>query len=390
MAEPVAPQMQSTQPYPTVSIEAAGIGTTAILGVADHGPFGLHPREFVSQCDFEAAFGRQTPSSASDSGLLAAGLWQAVRGFFENGGRRLRVARLPVSHNAGDAVEQSALLDVLAQLESVNEIALLCAPGVRLVQGHERLCESLLQHCDARRDRMALLDAPRDATLASARALRDRLQSRYGALYYPWVMTPVAAEQEGSGADSAGSETARVPASAHIAGIFADHDGEPGTHKSPASMPIVGAIALGRPIDDDVYDLLGPIGINVLRVLPGRPGVWLWGGRTLSDDDWNYVAVRRYLIYLERSIARGLRSLALEPRGEALWDRVAASVAQFLHREWRSGALIGAAPEEAYSVRCDRSSMTPAEIRAGCVVVMLGVALIEPGEFVLLRIELGA
>jgi phage tail sheath protein FI len=65
-------------------------------------------------------------------------------------------------------------------------------------------------------------------------------------------------------------------------------------------------------------------------------------------------------------------------------------VAQFLHGEWRNGALIGATPEEAYTVRCDRTTMTAAEIDAGHVVVMLGVALIEPGEFIRLRIKISA
>jgi phage tail sheath protein FI len=388
MAESVGQWAHRGQPFAVVPIEGVDIGITAILGVADHGPFGLHPGEFGSARDFEAVYGVHPSSSASDNGSLAAGLRQAVRGFFENGGRRLRVVRLPALQQPGGEVDQRALIDGLAQLESMDEVALVCAPGVRLAQGHDRLCELLLGHCDARRDRMALLDAPRNATLAGARALRDQLHSRYGALYYPWVTTPDAARQESSGAEPAGSAAVPVPASAHIAGVFADHDGEPGAHKSPVSMPIVGTIALERPIDDDVYELLGPIGINILRVLSGRSGVWLWGGRTLSDDDWNYVAVRRYLIYLERSIARGLRALAFEPRSEALWDRVAAAVGQFLHGEWRSGALIGATPEEAFSVRCDHSSMTPAEIHAGRVVVMLGVALFVPGEFVLLRIEL--
>ncbi len=75
-----------------------------------------------------------------------------------------------------------------------------------------------------------------------------------------------------------------------------------------------------------------------------------------------------------------------EPHGEPLWADVRRSVEDFLHAQWRSGAFQGATPEEAYFVRCDRSTMTQADLDAGRLVCFVGVAPLRPAEFVIVEI----
>jgi hypothetical protein len=119
--------------------------------------------------------------------------------------------------------------------------------------------------------------------------------------------------------------------------------------------------------------------------------VWVWGARTLGEDrQSNFVAVRRYLLYLQRSIERGLDWVRFRPNGEPLWGEIAHAVSEFLHREWRSGALMGASAQEAYFVRCDRGSLPQAGLDTAGAVVQLGVALVEPSRYVQLRLVLQA
>lgn len=145
-------------------------------------------------------------------------------------------------------------------------------------------------------------------------------------------------------------------------------------------------MGLERHLDTANQEILNPLGVNCLRHFEGR-GFRIWGARTLSSDpEWKYVNVRRLMTYLEASLDRGLQWASFEPNGPALWVQVARAAEDFLHRLWCDGGLIGAAPDDAYFVRCDRSTMTQAGLDAGRLVGLIGVAPVQPSEFVIFRI----
>ena len=50
------------------------------------------------------------------------------------------------------------------------------------------------------------------------------------------------------------------------------------------------------------------------------------------------------------------------------------------------GALLGNKPEQAYFVRCDRSTMTQNDLDNGRLICLIGVAVVKPAEFVIFRI----
>ena len=118
------------------------------------------------------------------------------------------------------------------------------------------------------------------------------------------------------------------------------------------------------------------------RVIVGR----IPGRAAATDPQWKYVNVRRLLLYLEHSLDAGLEWTAFEPNGERLWSQVRDSVATFLTQEWQDGALMGTRPEEAFFVRCDRTTMTQNDLDNGRLVVEIGVAPVRPAEFVVFRI----
>jgi phage tail sheath protein FI len=62
------------------------------------------------------------------------------------------------------------------------------------------------------------------------------------------------------------------------------------------------------------------------------------------------------------------------------------TVSDFLTNEWRNGALMGTKPEEAFFVKCDRTTMTQSDLDNGRLVCLIGIAPIRPAEFVIIRI----
>ena len=69
------------------------------------------------------------------------------------------------------------------------------------------------------------------------------------------------------------------------------------------------------------------------------------------------------------------------PTEQAVRDAV-----DFLFNEWRNGALLGLKSEEAFFVRCDRSTMTQNDLDNGRLVCLIGVAALRPAEYVIFRI----
>ena len=112
-------------------------------------------------------------------------------------------------------------------------------------------------------------------------------------------------------------------------------------------------------------EVLNPEGINCFRFFEGR-GMRLWGARTISSDpEWKYVNLRRYFAYLERSIDLGTQWAVFEPNGERLWANVRETIKDFLFNEWSNGALLGETADKAFFVRCDRSTMSQADLDNG-------------------------
>lgn len=270
-------------------------------------------------------------------------------------------------------------------VQGLEDVSIVAAPGysARDDKTAQAIQDVLITHAEQRRAyRIAVLDAPADKTPSEMRELRGKVDSTRAALYYPWVVVdnPLA----GPGSTAPGE--IRLPPSGFMAGIYARNDVTRGVWKAPANEVVLGALRFERDVNFAEQELLNPIGVNCLRYLSGR-GYRVWGARTVSSDpEWKYVNVRRYFNYLEASIDRGTQWAVFEPNGEMLWTNIRATVSDFLFTEWKSGALLGTKPEEAFFVRCDRTTMTQNDLDNGRLICLIGVAVVKPAEFVIFRI----
>jgi phage tail sheath protein FI len=276
----------------------------------------------------------------------------------------------------------------LSSFEAIDEITMVAVPD--LMSAHQRGLLSdddvkgvqlaMIAHCELMSDRVAILDPP--PGLNAQQLIRWRsdfagYDSKYATLYWPWVQTM----------DPTQGAKVTLPPSGHVAGVWARSDQARGVHKAPANEVVRGAIALQTAITKGEQELLNPLGVNCLRSFPAQ-GIRIWGARTLSSDpEWRYLNVRRLFNFIEESILAGTNWVVFEPNDHYLWESVQRVVGAFLQQVWRSGALMGRTPEEAFFVKCDAENNPPESRDEGNLVVEIGVAPVKPAEFVIFRIS---
>jgi phage tail sheath protein FI len=182
-----------------------------------------------------------------------------------------------------------------------------------------------------------------------------------------------------------------IPPSGAIAGVYARVDQEVGVHKAPANTDIRGVLGLEVRLSDRQQGPLNLKGVDVLRIFPGTAQVIVWGARTTGDpnvNDWIYVNVRRLMIYIEQSIEQGIRWAVFEPNGLPLWQKLKREINEFLTRVWHDGGLFGATADKAFYVRIDEALNPPSTRALGRLYIEIGVAVVRPAEFIIVRIGL--
>jgi phage tail sheath protein FI len=183
-----------------------------------------------------------------------------------------------------------------------------------------------------------------------------------------------------------------VPPSGTIAGIYCFVDKTRGVWKAPANVSLSGITGLTQRIDnEDQEDLNVDVNagksINAIRAFAGR-GIIVWGARTLAgnDNEWRYIPVRRFFNMVEESAKKSTNWAVFEPNDAGLWTKIKAMLENYLTLKWRDGALAGAKPDEAFFVNVGLGiTMTPQDILEGRLIVDIGMAVVRPAEFIVLR-----
>jgi uncharacterized protein len=408
-------------------IQPVGLSIAAFLGIAPNA------NAYVNQAVPVDSLSKFTklfiPQDAPFSNVFSL----AVKGFFDNGGQQCYIVNLGPDGNLAGTDSPRTGIKVL---EEIDEISIVAAPGLT----GPAVFDALLTHCATCRYRMPILDYPVEvgsnlelikkvATLPAPDAQRalppaggkTSSKSRGDSGDGDLAKTTSADLAKNGSADSknangepepngyrppnsklgrgtvyfpslrvsdpyAPNQYPLIPPSGHMAGIWSRTDTLRGVQKAPANETVYGALGLGYGLTDAEQAQLNPLGINCIRRFEG--GIMVWGARTIADgsSDMRYLNVRRLMDMLEKSILKSTSWIVFEPNTESLWKRVRHSVSDFLMRVWRDGALMGATPEEAFFVKCDRETNPPEEVDAGVLTILVGVAPVKPAEFVVFRI----
>ncbi len=182
-----------------------------------------------------------------------------------------------------------------------------------------------------------------------------------------------------------------LPPSSAMAGIYARVDGNTGVWKAPANVGvnyvIEPTVNISHEEQADMNVTTTGKSVNAIRTFTGK-GTLVWGARTLAgnDNEWRYISVRRFFNMVEESVNKASEQFVFEPNSANTWVRVRAMIENFLILQWKAGALVGAKANEAFYVRIGLGqTMTSEDILNGNMIIEIGMAVVRPAEFIILR-----
>lgn len=363
-------------------------------------------------------------------------LHYSMQQFFANGGGPCWIISVGNYTTAGNTVSEQALLEGLAAAAKQTGITLLLLPdavNIDTPAAYYNVVKAAIDQSAALQDRFTLVDVyhepvngadwHKDIALLRSSLNSNDTQLKYGAAYFPAIFTPLhfnytvngaedeslikieggpagastlAALKQISNAQYAAAKNALksipmlLPVCQAIAGIYAMVDNTRGVWKAPANVSLNNTLqplyAISSTEQDDLNISIDGKSVNAVRTFSGK-GTLVWGARTLdgNNNDWRYVPVKRYCIMVEQSVKLALQAFAFEPNDANTWVTVKAMIENFLVMQWRSGALMGSKPAEAFSVGIGLGqTMTALDILEGRMIIQIRLAITRPAEFIIL------
>ncbi len=274
---------------------------------------------------------------------------------------RVRELRAPASDDAGFAAWTEALFRLAAEVERPRP-----GGGLREVQ----VVAAIPRPADDRVAGDLLRYLVHDTPIGLATSLEARgISTAFLQLVYPWLTTTGASRLPG------GVE----PPDGTLCGALAANALERGTYRSAGGRRLVEITDTaprlpGRDLADpsDPGTLAGRV--TLIGRTPG--GVEVLSDVTTSNDPTFRLAHDNRLM---SALVRALRvlgeSLTFEVSNEATWAELRARATEVLREFWRAGALRGAAERDAFSVRCDRTTMTQDDLDGGRAIAEVVVSL---------------
>ena len=280
----------------------------------------------------------------------------------------------------------------LHALDQIQELSLVLVPGRATPAVHN----AMVRYCEVYRDgsAFAVLDPPANqsatdivtyvATTASLESL-----SEFAAIYWPRVKV-LNPQKSVFGS----SDQLVVPPSGIVAGVYSRIDSaRPGGVYDPPAGIDAGRMfgVLGFETDEVLEerkrDVVYPHRINPLTTGPGLPR-YIDGSRTLKGDgNFPYVAERRGVIFIERSLKQGLEFARHKNNTEGLRAQVRRTITVFLLAQMNNGAFRSREPAKAFFVDVSEQLNTPTVVFAGKLIARVGLATNKPAEFIILRIS---
>lgn len=185
-----------------------------------------------------------------------------------------------------------------------------------------------------------------------------------------------------------------LSSSAAVAGIYTTVDSSKGVWSAPADVAIACALSPSVPLSDLQQDALNMDqatgkSINAIRAFVGQ-GTLVWGCRTLdgNSEDWRYINIRRFMIYLEQSIKQAANAYAFEPNTTATWTALQGKLEAFMTNLWKEGGLLGTTAAEAFDVEIGLgTTMTAQDILDGFMKITVKVAVTHPAEYLVITFQ---
>ncbi len=185
-----------------------------------------------------------------------------------------------------------------------------------------------------------------------------------------------------------------LPPSGAVAGAIVRNDIDRNVWKAPANLSLSYVKGPEIAITDSFQQQLNADprsgkSVNAIRLFSGK-GPLIWGARTLAgnDNEWRYLSVVRFFLMVEESINTALQSFAASPNDANTWITIKKMIENYLLSFYQSGALSGQRQEEAFFVKVGLgTTMTANDIQNGDLYIEIGMAVVRPAEFIVVKIH---
>lgn len=198
----------------------------------------------------------------------------------------------------------------------------------------------------------------------------DGTASAFVQLGWPWLRTQASDDLPES----------LEPPDGVLAGLVAAGAVQRGAFRSVAgdfSIARLRDVVDGQPLPSWEFGADGPTAqlARHLCVFAPVPEGWaLQSDVTTSPGDaWRFGGASRLMGTIVRAARAAGDNVAFDPNGPVLWARLRSTLENMLMGFWHEGAFAGASSAQAFSVRCDRSTMTQADLDAGRLIVEISV-----------------
>jgi hypothetical protein len=188
---------------------------------------------------------------------------------------------------------------------------------------------------------------------------------------WPWLRTRAAGSDLPEGLE---------PPDGVLAGLIAQGAVALGTFRSVAgdrSLPLLRDVGGAEPVPSWGLGDGSPAGRLAQRICVFAPTAEGWALQSdvsaSAQDPWRFGGASRLLGAILRAARTAGNAAAFEPSGPRVWAQLRSTIEDLLAGFWREGAFGGETMADAFSVRCDRSTMTQNDLDAGRLIVIVQV-----------------
>ena len=263
-------------------------------------------------------------------------------------------------------------------LDLVEEPLNVCVPDFA---GSAFVQEDLIEFCDARQDRFAILSFANGTTVPQAVQyvlVTTSFDTKNAAIYYPNVYF----------LNDATGLPELLPADGFVAGVYAKTARNKNVGKSPAGVVdgamdadgIVGPeFKLSRADQDNLYQAR----INPLPTTAAS-GYYVNGARSLSKViRWRYVNARLLNNFLMYTTKQQLQWTVFENNGPALWLKIETALKGYYNSLFRLGYFGAQSADQAFFIKCNANNNNQTTVDQGKVLIDIGFTPGKPAEFVI-------
>ena len=212
------------------------------------------------------------------------------------------------------------------------------------------------------------------------------MSSAFVQLAWPWLRTQASSDLPEGLESPDGVMTGLIAAGAGLRGCFSAVAGD-------FSVPRLRDVTDAEPVpawgqgDDSPMAKLA----QHVCLITQSPDGWALQSdvTTAGDESWRFGGASRLMGTIIRAARSTGDSVAFEANGPTLWARLRRSMESMLTEFWREGAFAATKVSEAFSVLCDRSTMTQNDIDNGRLIVQIMVRPAVSIEKIIVLLNLG-